>query len=49
DVGLAGGTFVDIPVDAALTDGLLVTGPAWPAHGAWLAQFLAVLGAKISL
>lgn len=49
DVTSAGGTFVDIPVDAALTDGHLVTGPAWPAHGAWLAQFLAALGARVTL
>jgi protease I len=44
---LAGGIYADIPVDAAVTDGLLVTAPAWPAHPAWLAQFLAVLGTKI--
>jgi protease I len=25
-----------------------VTAPAWPAHPAWLAQFLAVLGTGIS-
>lgn len=47
EVALAGGTYADIPVDAAVTDGLLVTAPAWPAHPAWLAQFLAVLGTKI--
>jgi protease I len=34
-------------VDQAVTDGLLVTAPAWPAHPAWLAQFLKVLGTKI--
>lgn len=47
DVTLAGGTYVDLPMDKALTDGMLVTGPAWPALHAWLAQFLAVLGTKI--
>ncbi|MDB0327699.1 protease, partial [Acinetobacter baumannii] len=26
-----------------------VTAPAWPAHPAWLAQFVKVLGAKISI
>ena len=34
-------------IDAAVTDGNLVTAPAWPAHPAWLAQFLAVLGTRI--
>ena len=29
-------------------DGNLVTAPAWPAHPAWLAQFLEVLGTRIS-
>ncbi|WP_171962561.1 DJ-1/PfpI family protein [Bordetella trematum] len=48
DVRLAGGTYADIPIDQAHTDGHLVTAPAWPAHPAWLAQFLAVLGTRIS-
>jgi len=30
-----------------VTDGNLVTAPAWPAHPAWLGQFLAVLGTRI--
>ena len=47
DVTRAGGKFVDIPIDAAYVDGTLVTAPAWPAHPAWLAKFLAVLGTKI--
>jgi protease I len=38
-----------IAIDAAVTDGKLVTAPAWPAHPAWMAQFLAVLGTRISL
>ncbi len=33
--------------DNAVTDGKLVTAPAWPAHPAWIAQFLKVLGTKI--
>lgn len=49
DVELAGGRYADIPVDQAITDGNLVTAPAWPAHPAWLAQFLKVLGTKITL
>ncbi|SOE51149.1 ThiJ/PfpI family protein [plant metagenome] len=47
EVTLAGGKYADIAIDAAHTDGNLVTAPAWPAHPAWLAQFLAVLGTKI--
>ena len=47
EVRLAGGTYADIAIDAAHTDGHLVTAPAWPAHPAWMAQFLAVLGTKI--
>lgn len=49
EVRLAGGEFVDISVDQAHTDGNLVSAPAWPAHPAWLAQFLNVLGTQISL
>lgn len=49
EVTLAGGTYVDLKMDEAITDGTLVTGPAWPAHPAWLAQFLQVLGAKIEI
>jgi protease I len=49
DVKNAGGEFMDIPVDQAHVDGNLVTAPAWPAHPAWLAQFLQVLGTKIEL
>jgi protease I len=49
DVTRAGGTFVDIAMTDAVTDGTLVTGPAWPAHPAWLAQFLKVLGTRIEL
>lgn len=49
EVGLAGGTYVETPVDQVHVDGRLVTAPAWPAHPAWLAAFLKVLGAKIEL
>lgn len=48
EVELAGGTYADIAIDAAVTDGNLVSAPAWPAHPAWIAQFLAVLGTQIS-
>ena len=46
-VTLGGGTAADIPVDQAVTDGTLVSAPAWPAHPAWIAQFLEVLGTRI--
>jgi protease I len=49
EITAVGGTFQDIPVDAAYTEGNLVSAPAWPAHPAWLAQFLALLGTKIAL
>lgn len=48
EVELAGGTFADIPIDAAVTDGNLVSAPAWPAHPAWIAQFLTLLGTRIA-
>lgn len=48
DVETAGGRYVDIAVDQAHTEGNLVTAPAWPAHPAWIAQFLALLGTRIS-
>jgi len=47
EVELAGAEYVGIAVDQAVTDGKLVTAPAWPAHPAWIAQFLAVLGTRI--
>ncbi|MFG6413946.1 DJ-1/PfpI family protein [Roseateles sp. DC23W] len=47
EVELAGASYADIPVDQAVTDGNLVTASAWPAHPAWIAQFLAVLGTRI--
>ena len=42
-----GGIYKDIPVDQAHTEGNLVTAPAWPAHPAWISQFLDLLGTKI--
>lgn len=49
DVRGAGGKWVDCAVDDAFADGNLVTAPAWPAHPAWLAKFLTVLGTRIIL
>ena len=48
EVELAGGTYADIAIDGAFTDGNLVSAPAWPAHPAWIAQFLQVIGTTIS-
>jgi protease I len=48
EVELAGGTFVKVEFSEAVVDGNLVTGPAWTAHPAWLAKFLAVLEAHKS-
>ena len=49
EVKLAGGNYADIAVDKAVTDGNFVTAPAWPAHPAWLGQFLQRLGTEIKL
>ena len=49
EVKLAGGQYADIAVTEAVTDGHLVTAPAWPAHPAWMAQFIKALGATITL
>jgi protease I len=47
DVERAGGEYKAIAVDEAAVDSNLVTAPAWPAHPAWLAKFLDVLGTEI--
>jgi protease I len=47
EVSRAGGKYMDIAIDDAHVEGNLVTAPAWPAHPAWLAKFLTVLGTKI--
>ena len=47
EVKLAGGTWQEVAVTDAVVDGNLVTAPAWPAHPAWLAKFVKVLGIRI--
>ena len=47
EVTKAGGRYMDVAMDDAHVDGKLVTAPAWPAHPAWLARFLQVLGTRI--
>ncbi len=49
EIRQAGGQYVAVAMDAAHVEGNLVTAPAWPAHPAWLAQFVEKLGAKISI
>ena len=49
EVEVAHGKYAEIAIDGAVVDGNLVTAPAWPAHPAWIAQFLQVLGTRITL
>jgi protease I len=49
EVRMAGAEYADIAIDGAVTDGIFVTAPAWPAHPQWLAQFLQKLGTEIKL
>src|SRR5262245_44263236 len=44
DITLAGGKYVETPVDGVHVDGNLITSPAWPAHPAWLAKLLLAVG-----
>lgn len=48
EVELAGATYADIAIDGAVTDDNLVTAPAWPAHPAWLKQFVAALEGRVA-
>lgn len=49
EVTIAGGEYQNIPVDGAYVDGNLVTSPAWPAHPAFIREFLKIMGARIEL
>lgn len=49
EVTLAGAEFQPISVDGVLVEGNLVSSPAWPAHPAFLAAFVKLLGAKIDI
>lgn len=49
EVELAGGHYAEIAVTEAVTHNNFVTAPAWPAHPAWMAQYLALLGTRITL
>ncbi|WP_069658294.1 DJ-1/PfpI family protein [Arcticibacter eurypsychrophilus] len=48
DIALAGGTYKDIKVTEAITDGNLTTSPAWPGHPAILKEFYKLLGLSIN-
>ena len=49
EVTRSGGTFAEVAMTEAVVDGNLVSGAAWPAHPAWLAKFLHVIGTRIEL
>ena len=49
EVDQAGASFAAIGIDEAITDGNFCTAPAWPAHPQWMAQFLTLLGTRITL
>jgi len=51
EVELAGGEFIPASTnfDNAHTDANLITAPAWPAHPAWMRQFLAALGTPVGV
>lgn len=51
EVILAGGEW-EAPAagaDNAVVDGMLVTAPAWPAHPAWIREFIKILGGEIKV
>jgi protease I len=47
EVELAGGVYANIAIDAAVTDGNLISAPAWPAHPAWLGRLMMQIGAPV--
>lgn len=51
EIEASGGRYVAASesFDNAHVDGKLVTAPAWPAHPAWMRQFLAVLGTPVGV
>ena len=48
EINGVGGHYIEVPIDQVHVDNNLVTAPAWPAHPAWLAAFLKVLGTEIN-
>jgi len=47
EVRLAGGIYVDVPPDGAISDGKLVSAKGWPGLAAFMRECLAVLGTEI--
>lgn len=49
DVLLAGAQWVEPAPEAdnAVVDGNMVTAPAWPAHPAWMGEFIKILGGTV--
>jgi protease I len=49
EIELQGGRYVECneTFSSAHVDGNLVTAPAWPAHAAWMREFLRVLGTPV--
>jgi protease I len=48
EMEVAGADYVEVEPTEVVTDGNLVTSPAWPGHPKWLAAFLEVLGTEIT-
>ncbi len=48
EITLAGGEYVNVDADKAVTDKNLVTSPAWPGNPALLIEFIKILGVKIT-
>ena len=49
EVNIAGGDYQNVGAHEAVVDGNLVTSPAWPGNSAMMAEFLKLLGTKITL
>lgn len=49
DIGLAGGTYAEVPATDAVVDRNLVTSPAWPGDTAICREFAKLLGAKFEI
>ncbi len=47
EIRMAGGIYMETPIDGAFVDRNLVTAPAWPAHPKWLAEFLRVMSIPV--
>lgn len=49
DITVAGGEYVEVPVDQAVVDRNLVTSPAWPGNTAICREFAKLMGAKFEV